>query len=274
MESTMLMLNTIIILLSLTFITLSIYLYLKWRKRNPSINLKVYDILNNQNIEEFSLLKKQGHCNLNHFLKTDQRNYLVRKFKYKSDRKAEFHIQNLAHKQGIAANALLLDEKQELMICDFVEGEHLFELDQRTLKELALSLKKLHQMKIQQKPQTFKKLFKYKDKKVYESFKLLQQFKPEYVLGHNDLHPKNILFGKKIQFIDWEYAGMSDRYFDLAAISIEFKLNAKDEKTFLRTYFPRKHTPNHKKLNAYKVIYKTLWTVWLGELERGQIDTV
>lgn len=258
----------------MTILTLSLYLYLGWRKRNPSIDLKPYDILQNQNIKEFSRLEQQGHCNINHFLRTDQQSYLVRKFKYKNDRKAEFYIQNLAHKQGIAAKALLLDEKQGLMICDFIEGEHRFKLDQQNIKKIGMSLKKLHKLKIQQQAQTFKKLFKYKEKKVYEAFKILQQFKPEYVLGHNDLHPKNILFAKKIQFIDWEYAGMSDRYFDLAAICIEFKLNAKDEKTFLRTYFSNNKVPNYKKLNAYKVIYKTLWTVWLGELERGQIETV
>ncbi|CAA6817628.1 MAG: Unknown protein [uncultured Sulfurovum sp.] len=251
---------------------LSVYLYLQWRKRNPSINLKPYAILKNQKIKSFSLLKQQGHCNLNHFLQTETENYLVRKFKYKSDRKAEFYIQNLAHKQGIAAKALVLDEAQELMICHFVEGEHLFKLNQQNLKKLARSLKKLHKIKVQQQPQTFKKLFKYKDKKVYEAFKILQQFKPEYVLGHNDLHAKNILFGQKIQFIDWEYAGLSDRYFDLAAISIEFKLNTKDERSFLDSYFSHKQTANYKKLNAYKVIYKTLWTVWMGELERGQIE--
>jgi thiamine kinase-like enzyme len=120
----------------------------------------------------------------------------------------------------------------------------------------------------------FKSSFKYKDKKVYEAFKRLQHFKPDYVLGHNDLHPKNILFGKKIQFIDWEYAGVSDCYFDLAAIIVEFKLNDKDEKSFLRSYFSTRQTPNYKKLEAFKVIYKTLWTVWLYKLERGKIATV
>jgi thiamine kinase-like enzyme len=233
--------------------------------------VKHYKVLKNQKIKEFSRLKQQGHCNINYFLETENQNYLVRRFKYKSDRKAEFYIQNLAHKKGVAAKALLLDEEKQLMICDFIEGRHRYKLDQHTLKKLAMALKKLHQVKLQQQAYTFKRSFKYKDKKVYEAFNTLKQFKPEYVLGHNDLHAKNILFGKKVQFIDWEYAGMSDRYFDLAAIIIEFKLNTKDEKNFLRTYFSRNRSINHKKLNAYKVIYRTLWTVWFSKLERGQI---
>jgi thiamine kinase-like enzyme len=198
----------------------------------------------------------------------------VRKFKYNNERKAEFYIQNLAHKKDIAAKAIHLDEKNHLMICDYIEGEHLYKLDQISLKKLGLKLRKLHHIKIQQQGNTFKKSFKPKDRKVYQAFQVLQQFKAEYVLGHNDLHPRNILFGKKIKFIDWEYAGLSDRYFDLAAVCLEFKLNKKDEATFLRSYFTRRSSPNHKKLEAYKVIYKTLWTIWFGELERGQLDTV
>lgn len=257
-------------------ITLLIFIaiYLYWNKEESPPKVKHYKLLKDTKIEKISLLTEQGHCNVNYLLKTEEQKYLLRKFKYKGDRESEFYIQNLVHKKGVASKALLLDEANSLMICEYIEGEHRYKLDQQTLKKLALALKRLHQLKIQQQVQTFKGSFKYKDKKVYEAFKTLKQFKPEYVLGHNDLHPKNILFGKKIKFIDWEYAGMSDRYFDLAAIIIEFKLNKKDEKTFLLSYFSPKKQPNLKKLNAYKVIYKTLWTVWFYDLERGQISSI
>jgi len=258
--------------LIILFIIIAIYLY--WYKKEYPPKVKHYKLLNHQKIQKISLLKEQGHCNINYFLQTDKQNYLLRKFKHKSDRKAEFYIQNLAHKKGVAAKALLLDEEKHLMICDYIEGEHRYKLDQQSLKKLGLALKKLHKVKLQQQGQTFKGSFKYKDKKVYEAFNTLKRFKPEYVLGHNDLHPKNILFGQKIQFIDWEYAGVSDRYFDLAAIIIEFKLNAQDEKSFLRSYFSHNQSPNYIKLNAYKIIYKTLWTVWFSKLERGQISSV
>lgn len=248
--------------------------YFFWYKRIHAIKLRNYELFKDQKIQDFSLLKQQGHCNLNYLVKTKNKKYIIRKFKYNNERKAEFYIQNMAHKKGIGAKALLLDEENHLMICNYIEGEHLYKLNQITLKKLGLKLKKLHLIKIQQQGNTFKKSFKFKDKKVYQAFRILQQFKPEYVLGHNDLHPKNILFGKKIQFIDWEYAGLTDRYFDLAAISLEFKFNKKDEATFLRSYFPRGVKANHKKLEAYKVIYKTLWKIWFGELDRGQLATV
>ncbi len=265
------MLVNFIIFLLILIAGLSYYL---WRKQSPSIDLRPYELLKNQNIKEFSLLKQQGYCNINYLIQTDQQKYLLRKFKHKSQRKAEFYIQNLAHKKGIAAKALLLDEEKQLMICNYIEGEHRAKLNQQTLKKLARTLRKLHQLKLQQQANNFKSSFKYKDKKAQNAFRVIETFKPEYVLGHNDLHPKNILFGKKIQFIDWEYAGVTDRYFDLAAIILEFKLNKKDELTFLRTYFFKQGKANHKKLEAFKVIYTTLWTIWFGKLERGQIDTV
>ncbi len=253
--------------------TLSSLLQL-WHKLTYSLLLKSYPILKNQAIKKVKLLKQQGHCNINYLVRTNNKKYLLRKFKHKSDRRAEFYIQSLAYKKGIAAKPLLLDEKKQLMICDFIEGEHRYKLKQQSLKKLALTLKKLHQIKLQQQPNNFRGSFKYKDKKAQRAFNTIASFKPEYVLGHNDLHPKNILFGKKIQLIDWEYAGKSDRYFDLAAIIIEFKLNKKDETTFLRAYFQNKKRPNRKKLEAFKVVYTTLWTVWFGKLERGQLDTI
>jgi len=260
------------VILFTIYVFLAIYGYLSWRKKFRPIKLKPYGLLENQNVEELSLLEMQGHCNINYFLKTDKEEYLVRKFKHESNRKVEFFIQNLAAKQGVAARALHLDEESGLMICDFIHGEHLEKLDQKTITKLALTLQKLHKIKLMQKPTSFKGAFEYKHKKAYKAFKVIERYPPEYVLAHNDLHPKNILFGKKIQFIDWEYAGVTDRYFDLAAIIVEFKFNQKDEKRFLQTYFGRNRKVNHKKLEAYKTVYTTLWTVWFYKLERGQIN--
>ena len=256
-------------MLLIMFFLLAIYIYVIWKKKFRPINIKPYKLFKNQKIESMLLLKEQGHCNINYCLKTKKQSYLLRNFKHKSNRKAEFYIQNLAHKKGVAAEALLLDEKNNIMICDYIEGEHLSKLDVKNIRKLALCLKKLHAIKIQQYPIDFKRNFKYKNKKVYEAYKVLSQFKPDYVLGHNDLHPKNILFGNKVQFIDWEYAGKSDKYFDLATTIIEFKFNKQEEKKFLRNYFNYRTSPNHKKLKAYKVIYKALWTEWFGKLERG-----
>ena len=47
------------------------------------------------------------------------------------------------------------------------------------------------------------------------------------VLSHNDVNPSNMLFdGKHIMLVDWEQAGRNDPYYDLAATSLFFRMDA------------------------------------------------
>jgi len=234
-------------------------------------DLEKYHFLKNKKIEKFELLKIQGHCNNNYLLQTPHQNYLVREFKLSNNRKAEFRVQQLAYKKKIASKPLILDEENGLMICEFIEGKHQTKLSQQQLKKMATLLKKLHQVKINQKENSFKKSFTFKHKKVKKAFIVLDKQPKEYALGHNDLHPKNILFHKKnIKLIDWEYARYSDVYFDLVSIIIEYKLNIKDTKTFLRSYFVGKKI-NHKKVEAFTLIYQELWKIWFNKLAKGEL---
>ena len=55
---------------------------------------------------------------------------------------------------------------------------------------------------------------------------------------HNDLLNANFLDdGEALRIVDWEYAGMGDRFFDLANFSINHELDAAESRTFLRAYF-------------------------------------
>ena len=233
--------------------------------------LKQYELFKNKTIDKFTLLDNQGHCNLNYLLICEEKKYLIRKFKLKNDRKSEFKIQKQVSKKKIAATPLLLDEENSLMIGEFIEGRHKNRLNKSELKKLALIIRKLHKIKTREKPNYLRQNFKFKEKKALKAFVKLQAFKKEPALCHNDLHSKNILFGKSIKLIDWEYAGVNDRYFDLASISIEFKLNKTDEQTFLRAYFERKSKVNMKKLTLYKIIYRELWKLWFKKLEKGEL---
>ena len=60
----------------------------------------------------------------------------------------------------------------------------------------------------------------------------------EPVPAHNDLLPANFLRdGDGIQIIDWEYAGMGDRWFDLGNFAANNELADDDEATLLEAYF-------------------------------------
>jgi thiamine kinase-like enzyme len=60
----------------------------------------------------------------------------------------------------------------------------------------------------------------------------------EPVLCHNDLLAANFLRSPDgIRIVDWEYAGMGDRYFDLGNFAVNNELDAQQEGAFLVAYF-------------------------------------
>jgi thiamine kinase-like enzyme len=55
---------------------------------------------------------------------------------------------------------------------------------------------------------------------------------------HNDLLNANFISdGERIWIVDWEYAGMGDRFFDLANFSVNHELSADENEELLRLYF-------------------------------------
>jgi thiamine kinase-like enzyme len=61
---------------------------------------------------------------------------------------------------------------------------------------------------------------------------------------HNDLLAGNFLRGKeRIWIVDWEYAGMGDRYFDLANFAINNELEESRHVELIADYFSEEATP-------------------------------
>jgi len=57
------------------------------------------------------------------------------------------------------------------------------------------------------------------------------------VLCHNDFLAANFLrSGGGIRIVDWEYAGMGDRYFDLGNFAVNNELSEAEEEAFLAAY--------------------------------------
>jgi thiamine kinase-like enzyme len=59
----------------------------------------------------------------------------------------------------------------------------------------------------------------------------------ELVPCHNDLLNANFLDDGSIRIVDWEYAGMGDRSFDLANFSVNHEFSVDDDRRFLAAYF-------------------------------------
>ena len=54
---------------------------------------------------------------------------------------------------------------------------------------------------------------------------------------HNDLLNANFLDDGSVRIVDWEYAGMGDRFFDLANFSVNHEFSVEDDRALLRAYF-------------------------------------
>lgn len=237
----------------------------------------------NEEILSLELLENQGYCNINYHLKTSKNSYVLREFKSDEtvniSRDFEYKIQSKAFKKGIAAKPIYLDENKEFMIYEFLNGKHKKKLEKSELKDLVKTLKKLHKIKANTKVMNLKdELKKYKYLKSIEAKKSLAICKKELknlekydkliVICHHDLNPKNILFTKNsIKFIDWEYSGLNDAFFDLATICFEFKLAKKERIYLLKKYLKNSTKKDMKKLESYIKIYKHICKLWFIILE-------
>jgi thiamine kinase-like enzyme len=57
------------------------------------------------------------------------------------------------------------------------------------------------------------------------------------VLGHNDLLNANFLYDGEVRILDWEYAGMTDPFFDLANLSVNHDFPPGRDDALLGHYF-------------------------------------
>jgi thiamine kinase-like enzyme len=74
----------------------------------------------------------------------------------------------------------------------------------------------------------------------------------ERVPAHNDLLTANFLRdGDRIQLIDWEYAGMGDRWFDLGNFAVNNELDDDQEAQLLEAYFGE--PPDERRLATLKL---------------------
>jgi len=230
--------------------------------------LKAHPFFADKNIESCTLLVNQGYCNENYLVVANGVKYIVRFFKQKGmNRKQEFYFQKLAYEQGISPQPLSLDEKIGLMIMLFQEGEHKKNLSSIELQRVIATVKTLHAYDIYTDDNITTALCRYElvknpSQEVIDALHTIDAYPVEYVLCHNDLNVKNILWHeKKVVFLDFEYTAVNDCYFDLASISVEFNLNKKEDIEMLDIYFGNEFY-DEAKLDAYKVVYKALCEEW------------
>jgi thiamine kinase-like enzyme len=90
---------------------------------------------------------------------------------------------------------------------------------------------------------------------------------------HNDLLNANFLRdGDRLWLLDWEYAGMNDRYFDLANLTVNNGLDADDEVALIDAYFGGASERRLARLRLMKIVSDARESTW-GLVQQG-ISTI
>ncbi len=171
----------------------------------------------------------------------------------------------------------LIKDKKDQITWEWVEGKHP-ELNNNDLIEIAGILKKVHNSKVNLPKSNIKKRvvayfgelkeLQKGPKEVYDyyerAYKLAKKIK-NTTPTHNDPWINNFIKdNKKIYLVDWEYATMGDKHFDLAFFIDGSWLTSKQEAIFLKSYADY----NPKILKEMKFFVNYLTLVWMHRLDK------
>ncbi len=85
---------------------------------------------------------------------------------------------------------------------------------------------------------------------------------------HNDLLNANFLDDGEIRIVDWEYAGMGDRFFDLANFSVNHGFGDEEDRALLIAYFGAAGDAHLRELSQMKFMSDFREAMW-GVLQSG-----
>jgi thiamine kinase-like enzyme len=88
---------------------------------------------------------------------------------------------------------------------------------------------------------------------------------------HNDLLNANFLDDGEIRIVDWEYAGMGDRYFDLANLSVNHDFGVEEDRVLLSAYFGLERPADLAALRLMRFMSDFREAMW-GVLQSGISD--
>jgi thiamine kinase-like enzyme len=85
---------------------------------------------------------------------------------------------------------------------------------------------------------------------------------------HNDLLNANFLDDGEIRIVDWEYAGMGDRFFDLANFSVNHEFSVPDDRALVAAYFGEPREDAVRDVQRMKFMSDFREAMW-GVLQSG-----
>ena len=193
----------------------------------------------------------------------------------------------VANNLGLDTDILYFDEENGVKISKYINNAET--INPKTAKrkenmiEITNLLRSLHKsnMKFSNEFNVFNKIEEYekllkesngtnfKDysivkQQVLELKEILKDLGKESVPCHNDTVPENFVKNNdKLHLVDWEYSGMNDPMWDLAAHCLECDFSKEEEELFLNLYFNHDIGQEYKtKILIYKICQDFLWSIW------------
>jgi len=187
------------------------------------------------------------------------------------DRDAECEATMAAAKLGVGPEVVLYRPDLEVLVTRWVAGRPAASDDVRgAVERVAAALRAVHSgPPLPTRFDTFALVFDYRDEirerggaeppGFHEAAAAAARIQAvlsgpdhEPVPCHNDLLPANFLLdGDTLRLVDWEYAGMGDRFFDLGNLAVNNGFDAGDEERLIAAYFG---APSARRLAALRLM--------------------
>jgi thiamine kinase-like enzyme len=203
------------------------------------------------------------------------------------DRKMEMVNNNIASEFGVNSDCIYFDADSGIKICIYIKNSrNLAQTDPGSPKNLeAVSnlMKKIHslpthflnQFDWQTELSKYERIIQQQHGNFFFDYKTLKEQLADFVQEnikntillpcHNDTVPENFVVDDtgKTYLIDWEYSGMNDPCWDVAAYILESKLSAEEIDQLVVLYFGQPLTSEQElKIKGFMMAQDLLWTVW------------
>lgn len=193
-----------------------------------------------------------------------------------------------AHEIGVDADLIYFNETTGIKISKFIENAQTLSSEGAkhpyTMKKVCAILNQVHQCNrvMENEFNVYEKIDEYEQllnelegdyypdyeevkQKVIGLKQVMNQLEVQLTPCHNDTLAENFIKDEDDRYylIDWEYAGMNDPMWDVAAHCLENGFSQDEEELFLKTYFKKDPEENHKiRVLINKIYQDFLWSLW------------
>lgn len=273
------------------------YVYPRLKRKEleiKTLKLRQYlsDMLNIESDFIGEVVPAGGMTNKNYKVNIQNKNYILRMpgagTEEMINRVEEKANLKLAHELNLDTKTLYFDEITGVKISEFIENAETLNANtakrEENMRLTSSILRKLHNSGVHfnnifnvfDKINHYENLLKKADGKNFDDYyevkervmhlqEILEKLDVEHKSCHNDCVPENFVKGgsERIYLIDWEYSGMNDPMWDLAAHSIECSFSEDDEELYLHYYFEGVPEEKYlKRILIYKICQDLLWSIW------------